>query len=70
MIKERIAEPIFFDPADSALSIEEAIEFLIADGEYPREAKRQVMTARGLWGKRGRIITTIVDGQTISFQAD
>ncbi len=70
MIKERIAAPIFIDSADPTLTIEEAIQVLIDIGEYPREAKRQVMEARGLWGARGRMITTVVDGQTISFQAD
>jgi hypothetical protein len=70
MINKRIVTPILIDSADPAFSIEEAIQILVDIGEYPPEAKRQVMVARGLWQPRGRIVTTIVDGETISFQAD
>jgi hypothetical protein len=70
MTAKTTEKPVLIDPADPTISIDEAIQKLIEIGESPRNAKQQVMVARGLWQASGRLLTRCVDGEEIGFIAD
>ncbi len=59
-------EAIYFDPADPSLTVEQAIDRLITDGDDPREAERIVKYARGIWARK-LTRTTIIDGVSVTY---
>lgn len=60
-------EVVFFDPADPQMSIEEAIDWLVSEGESRRSAEQIVKVARGIWKPLQATRTKIIDGEEVVF---